>query len=277
MSQLKYKVSSLYLFFINEQSSALKTIFFRQNALLAKQATLITQAQCTFLTTNQSSTANKILKMKSEQAHHIFRHQMPIRQLNNLRQFSSSQKKEDSAQSEYEKSFADLLGKGDANKKDTVKDQAINEEQKRLRQQKEAEEDADYARRKEELERQKQQDFEDMLSGKQKKKKDDMNLQELFKDYYSKVKTADPKEYVNSAKSSLNSFSSLLEKRRQKAAESKQTKQEEGAAKTKAGDKQQQQQEGEPVQNMEETKQGPEVNEQTQKAGEEQKTEQTQE
>jgi hypothetical protein len=45
-----------------------------------------------------------------------------------------------------------------------------------------------------------------------------MNLQELFKDFYSKAKTVDTKEYVNSAKSSLNSFSSLLEKRRQKAA-----------------------------------------------------------
>lgn len=51
-----------------------------------------------------------------------------------------------------------------------------------------------------------------MLGGK--KRKEDMNLQELFKIYYQKVKEQDPKEYVNSAKSSLNSFSSLLEKRR---------------------------------------------------------------
>jgi len=51
-----------------------------------------------------------------------------------------------------------------------------------------------------------------MLGGK--KRKEDMNLQELFKTYYQKVKEQDPKEYVNSAKSSLNSFSSLLEKRR---------------------------------------------------------------
>ena len=57
-----------------------------------------------------------------------------------------------------------------------------------------------------------------MISGKTTKKKEDMNLQDLFKEYYTKVKTVDTKDYVNSAKSSLNSFSSLLEKRRQKAA-----------------------------------------------------------
>lgn len=53
-----------------------------------------------------------------------------------------------------------------------------------------------------------------MLSGKQSKLKEDMSLQDLFKEYYTKVKTVEAKEYVNSAKSSLNSFSSLLEKRR---------------------------------------------------------------
>jgi hypothetical protein len=54
--------------------------------------------------------------------------------------------------------------------------------------------------------------------GAKKKRTEDMSLQELFKTYYSKVKEQDPNEYVNSAKSSLNSFSSLLERRRQKAA-----------------------------------------------------------
>ena len=49
-----------------------------------------------------------------------------------------------------------------------------------------------------------------------------MNLQELFKEYYSKAKAVDAKEYVNSAKTSINSFSSLLEKRRQKATLKKQ-------------------------------------------------------
>lgn len=54
------------------------------------------------------------------------------------------------------------------------------------------------------------------MSGK-KKSRDEMSLQDLFKDFYSKAKEADPKAYVNSAKSSLNSFSSLLEKRRMEA------------------------------------------------------------
>ena len=53
------------------------------------------------------------------------------------------------------------------------------------------------------------------------KRTEDMNLQELFKTYYAKVKEQNPKEYVNSAKTSLNSFSSLLERRRQKAAATK--------------------------------------------------------
>ena len=42
-----------------------------------------------------------------------------------------------------------------------------------------------------------------------------MSLQDLFKDYYSKVKEVDTSDYVNSAKKSLNSFSSILERRRQ--------------------------------------------------------------
>ena len=53
-----------------------------------------------------------------------------------------------------------------------------------------------------------------MLSGKTTKKRDEMSLQDIFKEYYGKAKAVDTKEYVNSAKSSLNSFSSLLEKRR---------------------------------------------------------------
>lgn len=60
-----------------------------------------------------------------------------------------------------------------------------------------------------------------MLSGKKKKSKDEMSLQDLFKEYYSKVKSTDSKEFVNSAKTSLNSFSSLLEKKRQAAIQKK--------------------------------------------------------
>lgn len=58
-----------------------------------------------------------------------------------------------------------------------------------------------------------------------------MSLQDLFKEYYTKVKTVEAKEYVNSAKSSLNSFSSLLEKRRQKAAAAKEETKTDDAAK----------------------------------------------
>jgi len=42
-----------------------------------------------------------------------------------------------------------------------------------------------------------------------------MTLGELFKNFYGKVKEVDTTKYVNSAKSSLNSFSSKLEERRQ--------------------------------------------------------------
>lgn len=52
-----------------------------------------------------------------------------------------------------------------------------------------------------------------MLSGK--KSSDDKTLQELFKDFYGQVKENSTKTYVNSAKSSINSFSSKLEKKRQ--------------------------------------------------------------
>ena len=48
-----------------------------------------------------------------------------------------------------------------------------------------------------------------------------MSLQDLFKDFYSKAKEADPKAYVNSAKLSLNSFSGLLERKRQAAQQKK--------------------------------------------------------
>lgn len=48
-----------------------------------------------------------------------------------------------------------------------------------------------------------------------------MNLQELFKTYYEKAKTTEKTQYLNSAKGSLNSFSSYLEKKRQKVKQQK--------------------------------------------------------
>jgi hypothetical protein len=67
------------------------------------------------------------------------------------------------------------------------------EEQIRMKEERAKEEQERYDREKAEFERRKQQDFEDMISGK-KKKRDDMNLQELFKDLYSQAKSVNIKE-----------------------------------------------------------------------------------
>ena len=54
---------------------------------------------------------------------------------------------------------------------------------------------------------------------------DDMTLQDIFKNFYSKAKSVDvKKDSVNSAMSSLNGFSAKLEARRKKAREAKQAK-----------------------------------------------------
>jgi hypothetical protein len=63
---------------------------------------------------------------------------------------------------------------------------------------------------KEEFDKKKKQDFEDLLSGKM-KKDSEKSMQDLFKEYYSTAKTINSSEYINSAKSSINSFSSKLE------------------------------------------------------------------
>ena len=133
--------------------------------------------------------------------------------MNAMRNFSGDPKKNDN---DYEKNFASFLDKSKDKTGPTL------EEQLKERQLKNAEDQARVEREKIEFEKRKQEEFEDMLGGK--KKKEDMNLQELFKTYYHKVKEQDPKEYVNSAKSSLNSFSSLLEKRRQTAAKKEEKK-----------------------------------------------------
>lgn len=118
--------------------------------------------------------------------------------------------------SDYEKDFASFVNKSKDKTGPTL------EEQLKERELKSAEEQARVEREKAEFEKRKQEEFEEMTGGK--KRKEDMNLQELFKTYYHKVKEQDPKEYVNSAKSSLNSFSSLLEKRRQTAAKKEEKK-----------------------------------------------------
>jgi hypothetical protein len=151
--------------------------------------------------------------------------QMSLRFNSTHNKGSGDSDKKSTSSSDYEKSFESLLGQS-AKRTSQDESKLSLEEQLRLKQVRDAEEQAKYDTQKAEFERRKQQDFEDMLSGKQ-KSRDEMNLQDLFKEYYSKAKAVDTKEYVNSAKSSLNSFSSLLEKRRQKAASAAQPSQEE--------------------------------------------------
>lgn len=92
-----------------------------------------------------------------------------------------------------------------------------------------AQEMTDEAKQK--MAEQNQQDFDDLLKGKTPSKKtEDMNLQEIFKSYYVKAKTVDKSDYLNSAKGSLNSFSSYLEKKRQRAKEQKEEKEAEQTA-----------------------------------------------
>lgn len=155
--------------------------------------------------------SNRALHHEANKAHFTLS-QNQSRQLS-LRYNSSNDKNdaEKKAESGYEKSFEDLLGQSKAK----PIDKEHIEEQIRNRQRIEAEEKASFEANKAEFEKKKQQDFEDLLRGE--KRRDEMSLQDLFKEYYQKAKTVDTKDYVNSAKSSLNSFSSLLEKRRQNA------------------------------------------------------------
>ena len=95
------------------------------------------------------------------------------------------------------------------------------EDQIKQRQKETAEAQERFDQEKAAFDDKKKQEFEDFLQGKKKKSRDEMSLQDLFKDFYSKAKESDPKAYVNSAKSSLNSFSGLLERKRQAASQKK--------------------------------------------------------
>ena len=67
----------------------------------------------------------------------------------------------------------------------------------------------------------KEKDFDAFVSGKA-EITDDMTLQDIFKQFYSKAKESDIGGNIkNSAMSSLNGFSSKLERRRQAAREKK--------------------------------------------------------
>ena len=138
--------------------------------------------------------------------------------LHNMRHFSSQQPKKD----DYESGFEDLLNKG----------KVSESEKQEMKEKLKAKEDAskqkaeDLEKAREKDYQQKEQAFEDFLDGKTPKKQgitDDMTLQDIFKQAYGRAKDIDigPGKIVNSARSSLNSFSSRLEKRRKAAAEAK--------------------------------------------------------
>lgn len=147
--------------------------------------------------------------------------------MNNHKHDNDAKKSSSSASSNYEKSFEDLLGKSKVSEEETRRRDELLKEKMKL----DKEAQAKYEQDKAKVESRKQQDFEDLLSGK-KKSTDDMTLGELFKEFYGRAKEVDTSKYVNSAKTSLNSFSSLLEKRRQAA-----QKQEEKKAESKVQDK----------------------------------------
>lgn len=121
----------------------------------------------------------------------------------------TSSKEEADKKSEYEKGFEDLLG----NSKFDKDAKTAREQETQQRRQEMDQEKSQHSEAKANFQKKKEQAFEDMLSGK--KSTDDKTLQELFKDFYSQVKETSTKPYVNSAKSSINSFSSKLEKKRQ--------------------------------------------------------------
>lgn len=125
------------------------------------------------------------------------------------------------SQIDYEKSFEHLLGKSKISDQEKEhRDEAVKE---KIQQEQEAK--VRFEQDKHKYEQEKQQAFEDLLNGKTPKKStDQMSLQELFKEFYQKAKTTDIKQSVNSASSSLNSFSSLLERRRKQAQDKKEQK-----------------------------------------------------
>jgi hypothetical protein len=143
-----------------------------------------------------------------------------------MRNFSSKQPKRD----DYESGFDDLLKQGnvsesqkkaaeDAVKAKQAESEKMSQEQQKMR-------EKDFA--------QKEQAFDDFLEGKQPQSKgitDDMSLQDIFKSFYGKAKNVDlgTETIKNSARSSLNSFSSRLEKRRQAAKEAQQKNEEKPA------------------------------------------------
>lgn len=140
-----------------------------------------------------------------------------------IRQFSNKNQKPPKKDDEYSSAFDDLINEGSVSKEEKAKFE--QRKQDKINADKKAAEDVERMRV--QSDKQKEQAFDDFISGKEPDKKplitDDMNLQDIFKTFYSKAKEVDVKSKnpINSALNSLNSFSSRLDARRKAAAEAK--------------------------------------------------------
>lgn len=127
------------------------------------------------------------------------------------RSSSSNEKKKD----EYQSQFDDLLGQ--ASKKLTKEEQSFVDRQAEAKRIQDEEAAKIRMQEKEQYDKQKEQDFEDLVSGKT-QAQSEKNLQTIFKEFYEKAKTdasnIDVKAYANSAKMSVGSLSTKLEERR---------------------------------------------------------------
>ena len=142
-----------------------------------------------------------------------------------VRSFSFMGKKENQEKKKddggYEDEFEDLLNQGKVTEKQTAEFERRKQEKAAnvLEDQKRAEEMRAKDQKKTE------DAFDDFASG---KITDDMNLQDIFKQYYGKAKKVDVSGAAggikNSAMSSLGGFSQKLEERRRKAREAKEAK-----------------------------------------------------
>ena len=117
----------------------------------------------------------------------------------------------------YSSQFDDLLGK--ASKKLSKEEQEKLDNQEEVKRAADEEISKKRQMEREQQQKQKSQDFEDLMSGKT-QAESEKNLQTLFKEFYAKTKNdaqkIDVKNYVNSARASVGSLSSKLEERRQK-------------------------------------------------------------
>lgn len=165
------------------------------------------------------------------------------------RQFSSSggpEKKDDNrSANDYESGFENLMKEGNISKEES--EQFAQRRQERAKQSQEQQEKFDkmHADKFKEGE----QDFDDFLAGKKQETSAGQDLKNAFQSFYAKMKeqdkklkatmkSLDEKEGIslNSAKASLNSFSSKLEARRQAYREQRKQAEAEKEAAAKAAE-----------------------------------------